>query len=343
MKSLDQDFLQNTSLAKETYRNTAGKCPIMNQISGAGIVPVIKVEDANDAVPLCKALSRGGLPVAEITFRTDAAEQAIRNVHAEMPEVLLGAGTVLNSDQVDRALAAGASFIVSPGLNPKTVKHCQKNNVPVFAGCSNPSDIEEAIELGLKTVKFFPAEALGGLKTIKAMSGPFPQIRFMPTGGINEKNLLDYLAYDRIAACGGSWMVPSDAVAGKDWKRIEQLTKSAVNLMLGLELCRVGIHSGTREQAYEDARDFAGLMGALPVETETSFISGKEFELLKAAGRGEKGHLVIACNDVDRAVWHLGRRGHAFDESTRVRQGGRTVSVCLKREIAGYAIQLTKK
>lgn len=316
---------------------------VIKNLSMAGIIPVIRIDDANDAVPLCRALCRGGLPVAEITFRTDAAEQAIRNVHAEMPEVILGAGTVLNAGQVDKALAAGASYIVSPGLNPKTVKHCLKQNVPIIAGCSSPSDIERAIELGLETVKFFPAEALGGIKTMKAMSAPFPQMKFMPTGGINEKNLLDYLRDERVVACGGSWMVPSDAVAGKDWASVEELTESAVNLMLGLELRHLGINSGTLNQAGRDARDFAKLMGAPVIEKETSFFSGVNFELMKISGHGEKGHIAIACNDVDRAVWHLGHRGYTFDESTRITRGGTTVFIYLQHEIAGFAVHLMKK
>ncbi|MEG2316519.1 MAG: bifunctional 4-hydroxy-2-oxoglutarate aldolase/2-dehydro-3-deoxy-phosphogluconate aldolase, partial [Clostridia bacterium] len=194
---------------------------MIEQLSLAGLVPVIKVEDAADAVPLCKALSDGGLPVAEITFRSDAAEEAIKRVHAELPEVILGAGTVLTTEQVDRAVAAGAAYIVSPGLNPEIVKYCQQKGVPVVPGCANPSDIEVALSLGLKTVKFFPAEALGGISLIKAMAAPYGGVTFLPTGGITEKNLNEYLAFPKIVACGGSWMVPADAVAAKDWAKIE--------------------------------------------------------------------------------------------------------------------------
>ena len=158
---------------------------MIEKLSMAGIVPVIKVESADDAVPLCRALSDGGLPVAEITFRSDAAEEAIRRVHRELPDVILGAGTVLTCEQVDRAVAAGATYIVSPGLNAEVVKHCQQVGVPIVPGCSNPSDIELALSLGLTTVKFFPAEALGGLALIKAMSAPYGNVRFLPTGGVN--------------------------------------------------------------------------------------------------------------------------------------------------------------
>ena len=195
---------------------------IFDKLSLAGLVPVIKVEDAADAVPLCKALSDGGLPVAEITFRTDAAEESIRRVHAELPDVMLGAGTVLTVDQVKRAVAAGAAYIVSPGLNPSVVGYCVENDIPVLPGCANPSDIEVALGFGLKIVKFFPAEALGGLKLIKAMSAPYGGISFVPTGGINEKNFLEYLAFDKVKAIGGSWMVPGGPRTGTAfaaWRR----------------------------------------------------------------------------------------------------------------------------
>ncbi len=227
---------------------------MIEKLSLAGIVPVIKVEDAADAVPLCKALSDGGLPVAEITFRSEAAEQAIQNVHEALPEVILGAGTVLTTEQVDRAVAAGATYIVSPGLNPKVVRYCIDRNIPIVPGCSNPSDIEIALELGLKTVKFFPAEALGGLKSIKAMSAPYGGVSFLPTGGVNEQNLLDYLAFPKIVACGGSWMVDQKAIAAKDWEKIESLTRSAVQLMLGFELRHIGVNSGSPEAAMKDAQ-----------------------------------------------------------------------------------------
>ena len=193
---------------------------ILEKLSLIGIVPVIAIDDAADAVPLCKALSEGGLPCAEITFRTAAAAEAIQNVSRELPDVLVGAGTVLTCEQVDRAVAAGAKFIVSPGLNPEVVRHCQEVGIPVTPGTSNPSDIETALSLGLKTVKFFPAEAAGGLKYIKSIAAPYVDVTFMPTGGVNEKNLLDYLSFGKILCCGGSWMVPKDAVKAKDWDKI---------------------------------------------------------------------------------------------------------------------------
>lgn len=182
---------------------------IFEKLSLAGLVPVIKVEDANDAVPLCRALSEGGLRSRRSPSAPRRRSQAIRNVSSALPEVILGAGTVLSVDQVKRAVDAGAKFIVSPGLNPAVVGYCVENHIPVLPGCANPSDIETAMSFGLDTVKFFPAEAAGGINFIKAISAPYGGMKFVPTGGINEKNLMDYLSFPKVRAAGGSWMVPA--------------------------------------------------------------------------------------------------------------------------------------
>lgn len=316
---------------------------MIEKLSLAGIVPVIKVEDTADAVPLCKALSDGGLPVAEITFRSDAAEEAIRLVHAQLPDVILGAGTVLTKDQVDRAVAAGATYIVSPGINPEIVKHCQEKGVPIVPGCANPSDIEVALSLGLKTVKFFPAEALGGLKLIKAMAAPYGGVTFLPTGGVNEQNLNEYLSFSKIVACGGSWMVPADAVAAKDWKRIEDITRSAVNKMLGLEVKHIGINSGSPEKSMEDAKALSRLLGWPIDEHKNANFVGDGFEVMKIPFRGEKGHVAIACNNIKRARWHMERRGFVFDDDSVIMKDGKMRAIYLKDDIAGFAFHLLQK
>ncbi len=172
----------------------------LEKIQAIGIVPVVVLEDAKDAAPLAKALCDGGLPCAEVTFRTAAAEESIRIMVQKFPEMLVGAGTVLTTEQVDRAVAAGAKFIVSPGLNPRIVKYCVEKGILIVPGCSNPSDVEQALENGLDVVKFFPAEQAGGLAMIKAMAAPYVGVKFMPTGGINTQNVKELLAYDRIVA-----------------------------------------------------------------------------------------------------------------------------------------------
>ncbi|MBQ3080023.1 MAG: bifunctional 4-hydroxy-2-oxoglutarate aldolase/2-dehydro-3-deoxy-phosphogluconate aldolase [Clostridia bacterium] len=316
---------------------------IFDKLSLAGLVPVIKVEDANDAVPLCRALANGGLPVAEITFRTSAAEQAIKNVHEALPEVMLGAGTVLTIDQVKRAVAAGAAYIVSPGLNPTVVEYCVSNNIPILPGCANPSDIETALSFGLNTVKFFPAEAAGGINFIKAISAPYGSMRFVPTGGINEKNLNDYLSFPKVRAVGGSWMVPSDAINSKDFDRIEELTRQAVKLVNGFELMHIGINSASPEQAMKDAKAFSLLTGLAIKDGNSSVFTGKEYEFMKKPFRGTHGHIAVGVNNIERAKWHLERRGFEFDEESASVKDGKTVAMYLKDEIAGFAVHILLK
>lgn len=204
---------------------------VLEKIQEIGIVPVVVLDDAKDAAPLAKALCEGGLPCAEVTFRTAAAEESIRIMSEQFPKMLVGAGTVLTTEQVDRAVAAGAKFIVSPGMNPRIVKYCVEKGILITPGCANPSDIEQALENGLDVVKFFPAEPAGGLKMIKAMAAPYVGVKFMPTGGINQNNVRDYLAYDRILACGGSWMVKGDLVAAGEFDKIKELAAEAVEIV----------------------------------------------------------------------------------------------------------------
>ena len=204
---------------------------VLEQISKIGIVPEVKIDNAADALPLAKALCAGGLPCAEVTFRTSAAAEAIKIMTDNFPSMCVGAGTVLNAEQVDAAVAAGAKFIVSPGLNPRTVKYCVEKNIPITPGTSSPSDIEQAIELGLDVVKFFPAEAAGGLKMIKAMCAAYTTVRIMPTGGINAKNISEYLECDKIFCCGGSWMVKGDLIKAGEFDKIKDMTAEAVALV----------------------------------------------------------------------------------------------------------------
>ncbi|MDO4307387.1 MAG: bifunctional 4-hydroxy-2-oxoglutarate aldolase/2-dehydro-3-deoxy-phosphogluconate aldolase [Eubacteriales bacterium] len=204
---------------------------VLKKIQEIGIVPVVVLNDVKDAAPLAKALCEGGLPCAEVTFRTAAAEESIRIMSEQYPEMLVGAGTVLTTEQVDSAVAAGAKFIVSPGLNPKVVKYCVDKGIPVTPGTCTPSEVEQAIELGLEVVKFFPAEPAGGLDMIKAMAAPYVGMKFMPTGGINPKNVKEYLAYDRILACGGSWMVKGSLVDAGEFDKIKELTQEAVEIV----------------------------------------------------------------------------------------------------------------
>lgn len=204
---------------------------LLQLLASLKIIPVVVIERAADIIPLGRALADNELPVAEITFRTPAAAEAIALLRKSQPEMLIGAGTVLNHKQMEQAQRAGASFIVSPGLNPNNVRAAQSMGIPVIPGVNNPSDIELALELGLTALKFFPAEASGGLKLLKALMGPFNQVKFMPTGGISPHNIRDYLALPGVVACGGSWMVEPELVDSADWVEISKRVRAAVALV----------------------------------------------------------------------------------------------------------------
>ena len=262
---------------------------IMQQLSLIGIVPVIAINDAADAVPLAQALMEGGLPCAEVTFRTAAAADAIKNMTEAFPDMIVGAGTVLTCEQVDRAVAAG------------------------------------------------------GLKYIKSIAAPYVDMKFMPTGGINEKNLLDYLSFNKIICCGGSWMVPGDAVKAKDWDRIRTLTSSAVQLMLGLEIAHVGINSADEAEATDTATKLCKLLGWTMKVGNSSIFAGTGIEVMKTPFRGTKGHIGIKTNFIERAKAYLERQGFEFDPASANVKDGQLKAIYLKDEIAGFAIHLVQK
>ena len=295
---------------------------VLEKIQKIGIVPVVVLDDAKGAAPLAKALCEGGLPCAEVTFRTAAAEESIRIMAKEFPDMLVGAGTVLTTEQVDRAVNAGAKFIVSPGLNPTVVKYCVDKGIPVTPGTSNPSDVEMAISLGLDVVKFFPAEQ---------------------AGGINAKNINSYLAFDKILACGGSWMVKKDLVAAGEFDKIRDLTKEAVQTMLGFELAHIGINCENEEQADQTASAFDGLFGFTKKSGNSSVFAGTAVECMKVPGLGAKGHIAVSTNSVARAKNYLEMMGYKFKEETAKFKGDKLTAIYLEDEIGGFAVHLVQK
>lgn len=317
---------------------------VLKKIGAIGIVPVVKIDNAKDAVPLARALCEGGLPCAEITFRTDAAEEAIRAITTEFPDMLVGAGTVLTTEQVDRAVAAGSKFIVSPGLNPKIVKYCQSKNVPITPGTANPSDVEAALELGLDVVKFFPAEQAGGIAMIKAMCAPYTNVKFMPTGGINAKNINDYLSFNKILACGGSWMVSADLINAGEFDKIRTMTREAVQVMLGFELAHVGINATDENEADSVANSFDNIFGFAKKSGNSSIFAGTAVEVMKNGGLGKNGHIAIRTNYIDRAINYLEANGYVFDsDSAKYDAKGNMVAIYFKDEIGGFAVHLVQK
>lgn len=317
---------------------------IVKRIYEIGIVPVIALDDAEKAVPLAKALVAGGLPAAEVTFRTAAAEEAIKRISTEVPEMLVGAGTVLTKEQVDRAIAAGSQFIVSPGFNPEITRYALDKGAVMMPGTATPGEMEQAMSMGLDVVKFFPAEQNGGIAKLKAVAGPYRNLMWMPTGGVNAKNLNDYLSFDKIVACGGTWMVKKDLIDAGKFDEIEKLTREAVDAMLGFELGHIGINNENDQEAMALANLFNKAFGFDVNEGNSSIFCGNRgFELMKSQGRGAKGHIAIKTNTVDRAVAHLQMRGFEFEEESRSVKNGKTTAIYLKGDFAGFAVHLVQK
>jgi 2-dehydro-3-deoxyphosphogluconate aldolase/(4S)-4-hydroxy-2-oxoglutarate aldolase len=318
---------------------------VLEELGRIGIVPVIKIDDVEKAVPLARALVAGGICCAEVTFRTAQGEESIRRIAGEVPEILLGAGTVLTTDQVDRAAAAGAKFIVSPGLNPKVLAHCIGKGIPITPGCSNPSDIEQALEAGLEVVKFFPAEQAGGLEYIKAIAAPYPRLKFMPTGGINAGNIVKYIAFEKIHACGGSWMVGADLVNAGDFDRITALSREALRSLLGFQVVHLGINAGESGAAMKGAGIFEALFGFVPKDGASSVFAGEGVEIMKQpAAPGTHGHIAVGTNSVWRAAAFLERKGVAFNpDSVKTDANGGMMAIYLKDEILGFAVHLVQR
>ncbi len=318
---------------------------VLKTISKIGIVPVIALDDAKKAVPLAKALVAGGLPAAEITFRTAAAEEAIRAIKAEVPEMLVGAGTVTSKERLDRALAAGSEFIVTPGFNPDTVKYGIDKGALMLPGTATGGEMEQAMALGLEAVKFFPAEDNGGIKKLKAMAGPYRELMWMPTGGVNTKNMMDYLSFPQIIACGGTWMVKKDLIEGECWDEITAICRDAVKVMLGIELAHVGVNTESREEAERLAKLVSGMMGLSTRDTGKSwFACDNGIEFMSHKGPGTMGHIGFKTNSVERAMYHLGLQGIEFDESSiTYTEKGAPRFVYFKGEFGGFAIHLVNR
>ncbi len=317
---------------------------VLKELSLIGIVPVIKFDKVEDALPLAKALYEGGLPCAEVTFRSDAAKASIAAIAKAYPDMIVGAGTVLTKAQVDDAIEAGAKFIVSPGFNPEIVKYCQEKGCPIVPGINNPTGIEQALSLGLTTVKFFPAEQSGGINMIKAMAAPYGAVTFMPTGGLSPANVNDYLSFKKIIACGGSWMVKADLIAAGKFDEIKALVREAVDTMLGFEFRHIGINSANEGEANATANAFNSMF-SLPIdERSASIFAGKPFEIMKSQGKGAHGHIAVATNNVERAIYHLGRRGVKFiEDSATFNKDGSRKFIYIDGEFGGFAIHLIEK
>lgn len=314
----------------------------LNRIERIGLVPVVKITDPSDTLPLATAMYNGGIDVAEVTYRSEYATEAIRKISKELPDMLVGAGTVTCVEMAKEAVEAGATFIITPGFNEPVVKWCLENNVEVIPGVSSPSDIERALGYGLETLKFFPAEASGGVKMLKAFAGPYANLKFIPTGGINANNMHDYLQLPNVLAVGGSFMLPNDLIVAKDFDGIEALCHNAIKKLLSFQLIHLGVNTNSPEESEEVAKKLCELFNFTFYKKPHSNFAGVGFEVLHGQGRGKNGHIGIYTPYPERAMYQLEKKGVNVVESTitRNKKSHKINFVFLDLEIAGFGIHL---
>lgn len=309
-----------------------------------GIVPVINIAKEEWAEPLAQALICGGLPLIEVTLRSECAFKAIQKIRQKFPEMVVGAGTVLSLETVDRALAAGAEYIVTPGYDPEIVDYCLQKKVPVIPGCSTATEIQSAVRQGLKVLKFFPSELSGGLPAIKLLSGPFPDVRFLPTGGITLQNLGEYLSCNKVVACGGSFMANADMLQRGAFDEITAACKKAVTSALGFSLAHVGINHTAESAALETAGKIADIFGFSVRKCSASSFAGTAVECMNTEKYGEKGHIGFSTHSVVRAMRYLESKGVALDpDSIKRDQNGNITCIYFKEQVGGFALHIVQK
>lgn len=316
---------------------------ILDRLARAGLVPVVVLDDAKDAVPTANALLAGGVDVMEITFRTAAAADSIRAVAENCPDMLVGAGTVITLEQCKKAVECGAKFIVAPGYNDEVVAWCVENGIAVTPGCVTPTEIMAAMSHGLKVIKFFPANVYGGLNAMKALSGPFGGIKFIPTGGVNGNNVGEYISAPFIHAVGGSWVCAKADIAAGNFDKITALCKQARASIMGFEVAHIGINCQNAEDSMAVCEQ---LNKAFDFETKTgnsSNFSTSAIEVMKSMYLGKNGHIAVRTNSITVAVAELEKRGFVVDPETAKFKGDRMTAVYLKDEFGGFAVHLLQK
>jgi 2-dehydro-3-deoxyphosphogluconate aldolase/(4S)-4-hydroxy-2-oxoglutarate aldolase len=316
---------------------------VLQSLGEAGIVPVIALESERSAVGLGQALVRGGIPVAEVTFRTAAAEAAIRAMALEVPGLLVGAGTVLSAQQAARAVAAGARFIVSPSYVEDVVAWCLAQGITVLPAVTNPDGVARGLAQGLEALKFFPAGACGGTAMLDALAGPFGSMKFVPTGGINAANLAEYVRRPQVLAVGGSWMVKPELVQAGNWEAVERLCREAVACLHGFGFAHLGVHVPDEASRGALASEWARLFGFPVREGATSTFAGDLIEIAQRPCPGAKGHIGVRCNQVERAAAYLASAGiTARADTAKTDAHGRWKAVDLDLELGGFRVHLVR-
>ena len=309
-----------------------------------GILPVINIPESGLAIPVAEALRAGGVNAIEVTLRSPDSLESIRKIKTQFPDMAVGAGTVLSRETVDAARKSGAEFIVSPGYDDEVVDYCLKQAVPVIPGCVMAGDIQKAVKKGLKVLKFFPAELSGGLDAIKLLAGPFPEVRFIPTGGIGFHNLGSYLANKKILACGGSYMATAEQIKNGDFDGITAACKKAIDISLGFELAHVGVNCGDEGTAVRVAETIADTFRLSPRYMNSAVFAGTAVEAVKADGWGRLGHIGFLTNSIPRAMAYFQSKGIALnEESIKRNKAGEITCIYLREDIGGFAYHVVAR
>lgn len=314
---------------------------VLDEIAKIGMIPVISIDKEERAVPLAKALTKGGLPLMEVMFRTPAAAESIRRIAKEMPDFIIGAGTVLTVEQVEKAAECGAKFLVAPGFNPEVCKAAARVGLPMVPGCTSPTEIEAARVLGLHVLKFFPAVQNGGVPAMGLLAGPYPDVRFVPTGDLTRPLCKEYLAFHKVAAAGGDFMLSYDDIHSDNYEKIAQDVEDTILGYLNFHIAHVGLNAETKEQSCAMADKLGAVFKLKSSVNEKSVMSGRLFEVMHHPFYYEKGHIAVGTADATRAYYYLKRCGVEFIEDTVSRDAnGRVIAAYLKQDFGGFALHL---
>ena len=313
-------------------------------IEESDILPVINITEVELAKPLVTVLIEEGIHTIEVTLRSDCSLEAIAEIKKYFPDMVVGSGTVLDIEMIDKALAAGADYIVTPGFDEGMVEYCIKNDIEIFPGCSTATEIQKAYKMGLRVLKFFPAELSGGVDALKLLSGPFKGVKFVPTGGINYSNLGKYLSCNVVAACGGSYMATSEQLKNRDFEGIRLSCRKAMDISLGFELAHVGINHNNEDEANATAKELGSLF-RMPVKMgNSSTLAGDAVECMKMNFYGKKGHIGFKTSSSLRALAWLRRQGYeVIKESIKMKPNGTVLAAYLEKEIGGFAVHIMEK
>jgi 2-dehydro-3-deoxyphosphogluconate aldolase/(4S)-4-hydroxy-2-oxoglutarate aldolase len=315
----------------------------LKKIGDIGLVPVVVIDDPELAVPAAKALIDGGLETMEITMRTEHGVEAIKRVKRAFPQMLVGAGTVLSAEKARQAADAGAEFIVAPGLNPKVAEWCIEKDIAFTPGCVTPTEIDRALEYGFKVLKFFPSSVYGGLDGCRALFGPYRMVKFIPTGGINAKNLAVYADKPFVHAIGGGWLCSAAEINARNFGAITKTAREAIDILLGFEFAHIGINTENEEESLGVAKAISECFGFTLKQGNSSNFASAGIEVVKGAGPGGKGHIAVRTNSLGRAAYYLGKRGVSAGSEYKLGPNGKPAAVYLESEFAGFAVHLLQK